>query len=273
MIQDIEPSQYNISFRQPAPHDDDIIFVFNKDSVLVNQEKPFLDFPRRRNFGSQIPAQYLFAIDQQNFYLYLGEKAELSGYIPFPCAELRTAQPRQMSFAAVTGSSLNHWYQLNRFCGRCGQPMTTSNTERAMVCPKCGNIVYPRISPAVIVAVTNGHHLLLTRYVGRNTRALVAGFCETGETVEDTVRREVMEETGLQVENLRYYRSQPWGFSDSLLMGFYCDAKPDQYIQVDGVELAEAYWVPRWEIEPITGSAVSLTQEMIELFRCGREPR
>lgn len=89
-------------------------------------------------------------------------------------------------------------------------------------CPKCGNLIYPKIAPAVIVAVTRGDQILMTRYQGRDYKgyALIAGFTEIGETAEDTVRREVMEEVGLQVKDLRYYGSQPWGADANLLLGF-----------------------------------------------------
>jgi NAD+ diphosphatase len=144
-----------------------------------------------------------------------------------------------------------------------------------MVCPKCGLIEYPKISPVVIVAVTNGNSILLTRYANRPQThfALVAGFVEIGETLEDTVRREVLEETGVRVKNLRYYKSQPWGFSSSLLNGFYCDLDGDDAIKVDGVELSEAVWVPRDEVPPMMmppDKNVALTAEMMEMFRIGK---
>lgn len=94
-----------------------------------------------------------------------------------------------------------------------------------MVCPQCKNTVYPKICPAVIAAVHDGDRLLLTRYRGRPFKkyALIAGFNEIGESIEDTVHREVMEEAGLRVKNLRFYKSQPWVFTDTLLMGFVCE--------------------------------------------------
>ena len=116
-----------------------------------------------------------------------------------------------------------------------------------MVCPECKNIEYPKISPAVIVAVTNGNRLLLSRYArgGYRNYALIAGFAEVGETLEDTVRREVMEEVGLKVKNIRYYKSQPWSFSDSLLVGFFAELDGDDTITLEEEELAEAVWFER----------------------------
>jgi len=151
--------------------------------------------------------------------------------------------------------------------------MEDSAEERARCCPNCGQTVYPKISPAVIVAVTDGDRLLLTRYANRpfKSYALVAGFNEVGESIEDTVRREVMEETGLHVGNLRFYRSQPWVFTDSLLMGFFADLQGDDRIRLQESELAEAGWFCRSEL-PTDHSEISLTGEMIERFRMGQEP-
>ena len=134
--------------------------------------------------------------------------------------------------------------------------------------------MYPKISPAVIVAVTDGDRLLMSRYAGRpyGNYALIAGFTEIGETIEDTVRREVMEEVGLKVKNLRYYTSQPWSFSDSLLMGFYADLDGSPEITLDESELAEARWFSREEV-PEPKGLFSLTGTMVNAFRKGQYPR
>ena len=141
-----------------------------------------------------------------------------------------------------------------------------------MVCPDCGLIEYPKICPAVIVAVINGDKLMVTRYADRPFRgwALIAGFVEIGETLEDTVRREVMEEVGVKVKNLRYYKNQPWSFTDTLLCGFYCDLDGDDTVTLDTAELKEAHWLSREELPPRQNEA-SLTAEMMERFRLGEE--
>ncbi|EEP28764.1 hydrolase, NUDIX family [Shuttleworthella satelles DSM 14600] len=151
--------------------------------------------------------------------------------------------------------------------------MEMGSREREMICPNCGNPVYPKIMPAVIVAVTNGDRILMTKYRNRGIGyyALVAGFVEIGETFEDTVRREVMEETGLTVKNIRYYKSQPWGIADDLLAGFYCDLDGDDAIRMDEEELSEAAWFERGQIEG-QPDHLSLTNEMMLTFRDGREP-
>ena len=137
-----------------------------------------------------------------------------------------------------------------------------------MVCPSCGNTVYPKIAPAVIVAVTDGDKLLLTKYAGREyTRyALVAGYTEFGETLEETVRREVMEEVGLKVKNIRYYKSQPWAFSGTEMVGFFADLDGDDTITLRDNELQDAKWVSYDEI-PQNRDHLSIAQEMIEIVR------
>ena len=147
--------------------------------------------------------------------------------------------------------------------------MEPDSRERALVCSGCGNKVYPRINPAVIVGVVNGDRLLITRYrTGFAYNALIAGFTEIGETLEETVRREVMEEAGIRVKNIRYYKSQPWGMASDLLVGFYCDVDGDDTIKMDESELKYAQWLRREEIELQPGEH-SLTNEMMKLFKSG----
>ena len=185
---------------------------------------------------------------------------------------LRRTKPKEECYAGETAYHLYVWYRDNNFCGRCGEHLEYSHKERAMICPSCGNVVYPKIAPAVIVGILNssGDKIVMTRYAGREYKghALVAGFCEIGETAEDTVRREVLEEVGLHVRNIRYYKSQPWGFDSNLLFGYYCTADEDEPIHMDDGELAKAVWVSRDEIGEEERN-LSLTAEMIMHFKEG----
>ena len=152
--------------------------------------------------------------------------------------------------------------------------MKHDTKERMMYCPSCNRQEYPVLMPAVIVAITNGDKVILSKYEGRSYKryALIAGFAEIGETIEETVHREVMEEVGLKVKNLRFYKSQPWSFSGTLLFGFFCDLDGDDSLTVDREELALAEWVSRDQI-PDEGDNSSLTKEMMMVFAAGKEPK
>ena len=180
----------------------------------------------------------------------------------------RECKDKLTTFCAIMGIHLFNWYDRNNYCGKCGEKLIFSKEERALLCPKCGNVIYPRISPVVIVGVTNGDELLLTKYADRDYAryALIAGFMEYGETPEDTVRREVFEEAGLKVKNITYYKSQPWPYPDSLLLGFYAEVDGNvEPILRDG-ELKEATWFKREDIPPIE-SDFALTSELMENFK------
>jgi NAD+ diphosphatase len=215
---------------------------------------------------------YLFRIDQQKFFLMDAEdgmyfSAEGFGWESFRL--LRSVNPKDLCFAGMTAWHLHVWYRDNRFCGRCGKPLYHKACERALVCRECGNTVYPKIAPAVIVGVMNRSHdkMLVTRYANRPYRgdALIAGFCEIGETAEGTVKREVMEEAGIHVDHIRYYKSQPWGFDSNLLIGFYAEADDSEPIRMDETELAQAVWADKRELDRDVN--LSLTAEMMMNFK------
>lgn len=134
---------------------------------------------------------------------------------------------------------------------------------------KCHNTIYPKLNPAVIVAIINQDKILLTKYNRLYKRyALIAGYCELGETMEETVSREVFEEVGLKVKNIRYYKSQPWALSSSILAGFVCELDGNDEITLDKNELKEAKWFTKEEIDFFLDD-ISLTQEMIKAFKDG----
>ena len=153
----------------------------------------------------------------------------------------RVAPP--VFYLAGRAQQVVDWHNTHRFCGRCGARTESHDAERAKVCPDCGLINYPRISPSIIVLVTRGDEMLLAR----NARwpsglySTLAGFVEVGESIEQTVHREVAEEVGLQVDELSYRGSQSWPFPNSLMLGFHARyAGGDIVCQVD--EIAEARW-------------------------------
>ncbi|MDO4845605.1 MAG: NAD(+) diphosphatase [Oscillospiraceae bacterium] len=275
MIQDIAPHRLNNAYTPREPRQDDALLCARGDALLVGKnEDGTVRLPTFAELG-QTRGQYLFSLDGRGCYLWEGEKlAETEACSYVPSRTLRDAPPTAELYACAVAESLARWYAQNRFCGRCGAERKKSETERALVCPECGDVAYPKICPAIIVAVCDGDRIVLTRYAGRAFKryALVGGFNEIGESIEDTVRREVMEELGLQVKNLRFYKSQPWAYTDSLLFGFFADLDGSDAIRRQEAELSEARWFARDEL-PDDHSAISLTGEMIELFRDGKEPR
>ena len=280
MIQDIYPHKLDISFKVRKPEEDSYVFHFSGMRFLCRTDADgngnisvpeFASHPRQS--GEFI---YLFDLDGRSMFLDASEdEIESPGYSYENMRLFREGKPKELMFALSTAYHLSVWHRDNRYCGRCGAKMIHSDRERKFECPQCGNSVYPRIMPSVIVGVVNGDSILVTRYNMPNAKmaALVAGFCEIGETAEDTVRREVMEETGIRVKNIRYYASQPWGISaGGLLLGFWCDLDGDAAIHVDGEEIAEAAWVRREELKDYIGvDHPSLTSEMMAVFAEGKE--
>lgn len=285
MIQDIMPHQYNNAYRARKPAGDSRLLYFNGKQVLlkkgaagrtVGEKEQSIAFPLFEDVEQDDgriydDAVYLFSIDGEEFYLVKEVKwRQDRGLALADTGIFRGAGPKHMAFAGVTGYQLFRWYESRRYCGRCGTELVHSETERMMRCPECGCMEYPKLCPAVIVAVTDGNRLLMSRYAGRQYKryALIAGFAEVGETIEETVRREVMEEVGLRVKNLRYYKSQPWSLSDSLLFGFFAELDGSGEITLEEEELAEARWFEREEIQ-VEYEDFSLTNEMIMEFKTG----
>ena len=215
---------------------------------------------------------FIFSVgDDDCFLLRNGDALEIPGFTYEEIGVYRDAFPVENAYAAVTAFHLNNWYESERFCGHCGTPLVHDGVERMMRCPKCGNMIFPRINPCVIVGIMHEDKILCTQYnrPGSGRFALVAGFCEIGETIEDTVRREVMEEVGIRVKNITFYKSQPWAMSSSLLCGFLCEAESED-AHADGVELASARWFTRDELrECYTPSHVALTSNIITAFMNG----
>jgi len=279
MIQDIAPHQFDNTYRPVPPSGESFALYYEGRTALVVHRDGDISFPRFSDLDQANPEiyknyTYLFSIDDERFYLLQDIHIPESDAAKPPLFSMdsimnfRGASPRYLAFAGITGYQLFRWYSSRRFCGRCGARMLPDAKERMMYCPECHQIEYPKICPAVIIAVTDGSRLLLSRYAGRAYKgyALIAGFSEIGESLEQTVKREVMEEVGLKVTNLRYYKSQPWSFTDTLLTGFFCDLAEPGEIRLQEDELSMARWYEREEIPLEDPNHASLTQEMIRYF-------
>lgn len=269
MIQDIKPHKlYNQYYPNKKPSSNSIIFSFKERAVLMKKDS-FI-FPTYKEVGNN-EYIYLLRIDNQDCFL-CNEVLEIEGYEYINIWDLRSdnEEMKYLLYTLVTAFQLANWYNDNKYCGRCANKTIKANNERALICPNCGRRIYPRIVPAVIVGVINEDKILISRYAkGFKHNALIAGFTEIGETMEETVIREVYEEVGLKVKNITYYKSQPWGFVDDMLIGFYCYVDGDPTIKLDTNELKIATWTKREDII-LQPDHLSLTNEMMMMFKEGK---
>jgi NAD+ diphosphatase len=173
--------------------------------------------------------------------------------------------------AAFRALHLLHWLKYSRFCGRCGKKMENKEGLLARECPECGNLHFPRISPAVIVLVEKGDQCLLAcspRFKD-GFYSVLAGFAEPGETLEETVFREVKEETGIEVRDIHYFSSQPWPFPDSLMIGFTAQYAGGE-IRIDGAEIVDAQWFSCDRLPKIPPK-ISIARQLIDWFAAKHE--
>jgi NAD+ diphosphatase len=161
------------------------------------------------------------------------------------------------------------WWREHRFCGHCGEKTEEQREEFAMLCPACGLRSYPCLAPAVIMAVTSGDEILLgrARHFPGGMYSTLAGFVEPGETLENAVRREVFEETGITAESIRYFGSQPWPFPHSLMIGFTAETL-ERTIHLNYQELEDARWFSAGALPPLPGK-MSIARRLIDAFLVG----
>ena len=284
MLQDLSFGHLDNQYHEKTPQPwDRVLCMRGGDILIARKQDNTLSLPCWEQVFPQCEAwnhwgermvQFVFSMQEEDYYLWMGEAGDVPGFAYEPASSLRQTVSKNICFAAMTGWHLFTWYRNNQFCGRCGAKTEHDHKERMMRCPACGNTIYPRISPAVIIALTDGNRLVLSKYAGRAyTRfALIAGFIEIGETAEECVAREGMEEVGLKVKNIRYYKSQPWGIAGNLQIGYFCDLDGDDTIHIDENELSMAGWYDRHNL-PAKDDGISLTREMIQVFSEGKEPK
>lgn len=276
MIHEIAPHVLDNQFKIQDPKLDDYCLIYNGSKTLLKKSTEGYAIPTVAEAlaisGKSIAdfeGHYLLDIDGRAFFLQAVAEdfTAPEGYEFMGNRAFRPMSPVER-MGGATAAHLAHWESLNKFCGKCGNVTIRGDKERSIICPKCGNTVYPRISPVVIVAVRNGDKLLMAHNIDNpNPRLfLISGFVEIGESLEQAAHREVMEEAGVKIKNLKYFGSQPWPFSDSLIAGWTAELDGDETIHRQEAELSEAKWVKRENIPPYE-TDVSISCCLIEDFR------
>lgn len=262
MIQEIGEHVFDNSYREVAPVAESPVYVVRGNQVALTCARELADWPRLR---------YAFALDGVAHFIAPFDVALNPSGLDFKLVNfMRDEGPAEQVLASAVAVQLARWYEGNRHCPWCGAALKHAPASRELVCEECGKIVYPSIAPGIIAGVVDreANKILLTTYANRaNARpALVAGFAEVGESLEDCLRREVREEVGLEVTNIQYVASQPWPYSDSLLVGFFCEVTGSRDIVLEEAELKRAEWVAPEDMPSREGDAVSLTGHMMRLF-------
>jgi len=276
MIQEIFPHQFSNHYHANASiKENDFIIHFNENSLLLKLNDNKFEIPRKKNFSNILDkTEYTFLFTLNNvscFLIWDDLNDDKSHFIYKDISFFRTICQQEIAWISIVGFHLKNWYLQNKFCGTCGAKTQHKSDERALICPNCNTIVFPKISPAVIVAIICKNKILLARNskFTHNWFSLIAGFVDIGESLEQALIREVKEEVGLKIKNIRYYKSQPWPLSGSMMIGFIAEADENQPILVDGVEIEEAIWFSRENL-PKYPPKRSIAGEMIEKFKNGQ---
>ena len=257
-----------------AAQDLDWLFLVSNAKVVVLENDGAISLPR---VGDLRAAG--FKVAESEFIGTLGKiscraaPAPQPEHLPenprlFPIRRLFPGLAEGFFQAAGCANQIVIWRGNTRFCGRCANPTRPAKRERAAVCTVCGHLVYPRISPAVIMAVVKDGRILLANSprFSRGMHSVLAGFAEPGETLEACLLREVREETGIRVQNPRYFGSQPWPYPDSLMVAFTAEYQSGE-IRIQDGEIAHAKWYGPRELPKIPDQG-SIARRLIDWFVC-----
>ncbi len=258
-----------------------LCLAFHNDRVLVQEAGALVHFPSLSTLeraGFEVAAEEHFrgpdgihchAVD------LAGPVEAPPGLALYGLRGLYSRVPDKLFGALGRAAQLLEWNRGHRFCGRCGERTVPSQSEQAKECPGCRALHFPRLSPAVIVSVRRGPEILLGRspHFQPGVYSVLAGFVEPGESLEETVAREISEEVGVEVAGIRYFGSQPWPFPNSLMIAFTAEYAGGE-IQVDHNELEDAGWF-RVDALPVAPSPLSIARALLEDFvrEQGGDPR
>jgi NAD+ diphosphatase len=244
-------------------------FMFANGQLLVRSTDQGLELPLASvwPFAKWPPVRRLYLGMLQGRPCHAAEVAKAAPPPGWTFENLRSLWTRlDESLLGIAGHGLQliEWDRSHQFCGHCGMPTERRAGERARYCPACQWAAYPRLSPVVMVRVVQNQRILLARAprFAPGVYSVLAGFVEAGETLEQTIHREVAEEVGVQVSNLRYFASQSWPFPHSLMIAFTADYAGGE-LQVDGREILEAHWFAPDEM-PDLPSPMSMAWRLIQ---------
>ena len=251
--------------------DDDLWFVMRKGEILLKKHADTYTIPRRADLGmirnNLSHCQYFGLLDDRScFTAELAQGILPEGFELKTMGEIFLLLENELILVAGCAAQLVRWDGAHRYCGKCGNPTEDLTEERAKKCSPCDLVYYPRLSPAIIVAVIKEDKILLARS-GRfptNFYSVLAGFVEPGESLEECVAREVYEEVGIKVDNIQYFGSQPWPFPDSLMLGFTAKYHSGD-IRIDESEISDADWY-RADALPNIPPGISIARHLIDWY-------
>lgn len=247
-------------------------FVFRGQKMLIYKEKLIITIPLSvtlEELGLRpLYERYLGTLKGTRcFAAYLPDDTEPPANMDFLGLRSLFGELNEGFYGiAVKALSIINWDSTHQFCSQCGSRTENRRDILARQCPTCGFTMFPRISPAVIVLVERGKKVLLARAsrFKEDLYSVIAGFVEPGEALEETVAREIKEETGIEVKNIRYFGSQPWPFPDSLMIGFTARYAGGE-IKADGEEIVDAKWFAADQLPDIPGK-ISIARSLIDWF-------
>jgi NAD+ diphosphatase len=250
-----------------------IIFVADSDKLLIKREEGEVMFPGLNDFSPDLvngkETEYLGTLGGSHcFCLPYRETIVIPDGFVFKSLRmmLREGVDENLGLVASRAIHIADWSRRSKYCGVCGGLTEKNDGERAKKCPSCENIIYPRISPAIIIAVVKDGKLLLAHNKGFKERwySTLAGFIEPGESIEACAQREVEEEVGVRIKNIKYFASQPWPFPDSLMIGLTAEYESGE-VTPDGVEIDDADFFSADGL-PETPGRNSVAGRLIEWF-------
>lgn len=266
---------FEFSLDEPKQKNEDAHwFCYQNDRLMVKVENGKARVPLLYDLSEidikPIRTQYLGLLDKVHCY-----SAELSldtqcpegaSFLNF--IELHPYFNDEMYKAVIHGQQITAWERDHQFCGRCGSQTERKFRERAMICPSCGHMCFPRITPAIMVCIIKDGKILLAKNktFPQDFYSVLAGFVEPGERLEECICREVNEEVGLKIKDIEYFGSQPWPMPNSLMIAYTAEYESGE-INVDGQEIVEADWFAADSLPKCPTGTLSIAGRLIDWFK------